>query len=127
MPSRRCRKAARILVLAPVVRGRKGTYQAVFEEIRKAGFVRARVDGTVFNLDEEISLDRYKIHTIEAVVDRLVISPSGSEEEQKANQTRLTDSVETALKFGEGYLTVSIVPSHQSLIVLSLATMRLRR
>ncbi len=64
----------RILVLAPVVRGRKGTYQAVFEEVRKAGFVRARVDGTVFNLDEEINLDRYKIHTIEAVVDRLVIS-----------------------------------------------------
>ena len=55
----------RILLLAPVVRGRKGTYQAVFEEIRKAGFVRARVDGTVHSLDEEIELDRYKIHTIE--------------------------------------------------------------
>ncbi len=93
----------RILLLAPVVRGRKGTYQAVFEEIRKAGFVRARVDGVVHSLDEEISLDRYKIHTIEAVVDRLVLSGSGSEEER----TRLTDSVETALKFGEGYLTVS--------------------
>jgi len=104
----------RILVLAPVVRGRKGTYQAVFEEIRKAGFVRARVDGTVFNLDEEISLDRYKIHTIESVVDRLVISAAGSQEEQKANQTRLTDSVETALKFGDGYLTVSNVQSQES-------------
>jgi len=99
----------RILVLAPVVRGRKGTYQAVFEEIRKAGFVRARVDGTVFNLDEEISLDRYKIHTIEAVVDRLVVSGSGSEQERMANITRLTDSVETALKFGDGYLTVQIL------------------
>ena len=54
-----------------MVRGRKGTYQAVFEEIRKAGFVRARVDGKVHSLDEEINLDRYKIHTIEAVVDRL--------------------------------------------------------
>src|SRR5512137_1375422 len=99
----------RILVLAPVVRGRKGTYQAVFEEIRKAGFVRARVDGTVFNLDEEISLDRYKIHTIESVVDRLVISNSGSEEDRKSDLSRLTDSVETALKFGDGYLTVQVL------------------
>jgi len=106
--------ATRILVLAPVVRGRKGTYQAVFEEIRKAGFARARVDGTVFNLEDEISLDRYKIHTIEAVVDRLVITPAGPAEEHKANQTRLTDSVETALKFGDGYLTVSIVNSQES-------------
>ncbi len=92
-----------------MVRGRKGTYQAVFEEIRKAGFVRARVDGTVFNLDEEISLDRYKIHTIEAVVDRLVVSVSGSEEERNASITRLTDSVETALKFGDGYLTIQML------------------
>src|SRR5512147_2083285 len=89
----------RILLLAPVVRGRKGTYQAVFEEIRKAGFARARVDGTVHNLEDEITLDRYKIHTIEAVVDRLVISREGTEEEQKSTLTRLTDSVETALKF----------------------------
>ncbi|MBN2388875.1 MAG: excinuclease ABC subunit UvrA [Anaerolineales bacterium] len=99
----------RILVLAPVVRGRKGTYQAVFEEIRKAGFARARVDGTVFNLDEEITLDRYKIHTIEAVVDRLVVADPESVEEQATARTRLTDSVETALKFGEGYLTVQIL------------------
>ena len=102
-------EGSRILVLSPVVRGRKGTYQAVFEEIRKSGFVRARVDGTVFNLDEEITLDRYKIHTIEAVVDRLVVSNSGSEDERMANLTRLTDSVETALKFGDGYLTIQIL------------------
>jgi excinuclease ABC subunit A len=96
----------RILLLAPVVRGRKGTYQAVFEEIRKAGFVRVRVDGSVHTLDEEINLDRYKIHTIEAVVDRLVVAEPGSTEDR----TRLTDSVETALKFGEGYLTVARLP-----------------
>src|SRR5512140_1382637 len=100
---------SRIMVLAPMVRGRKGTYQAVFEEIRKAGFVRARVDGTVHSLDEEISLDRYKQHDIDAVVDRLVISDHLPEEEKKAARTRLTDSVETALKFGEGFLTVSIL------------------
>ncbi|NTV37870.1 MAG: excinuclease ABC subunit UvrA, partial [Anaerolineales bacterium] len=96
----------RLLLLAPVVRGRKGTYQAVFEEIRKAGFTRVRVDGAVHTLDEEITLDRYKIHTIEAVVDRLVISGTKSAEER----TRLTDSVETALKFGEGYLTAAPLP-----------------
>jgi len=107
-------EGARILVLAPLVRGRKGTYQAVFEEIRKAGFVRARVDGQVYSLDQEISLDRYKQHTIEAVVDRLVISHSGSDEERKAARTRLTDSIETALKFGEGYVTISRVDSPSS-------------
>ena len=65
---------SRLLILSPIVRGRKGTYQAVFEEIRKAGFARVRVDGKVYSLDEEITLDRYKIHNIEAVVDRLVLS-----------------------------------------------------
>ncbi len=105
---------SRILVLAPVVRGRKGTYQAVFDEIRKAGFVRARVDGTVYSLDDEINLDRYKQHNIDAVVDRLVISHNGSNEDKKAARTRLTDSVETALKFGEGLLTVSILDNRNS-------------
>ncbi len=99
----------RILVLSPVVRGRKGTYQAVFEEIRKAGFARARVDGTIHNLDEEISLDRYKNHTIEAVVDRLVLTIEKSEEERKSDRSRLTDSIETALKFGDGYVTIQLL------------------
>jgi len=105
----------RILVLSPLVRGRKGTYQAVFEEIRKAGFTRARVDGTVHSLDDEIELDRYKQHTIEAVVDRLVISHEGTKEDQKAALTRLTDSVETALKFGEGYLAINLVDKQQDI------------
>ena len=102
-------EGSRTLILAPLVRGRKGTYQTVFEEIRKAGFTRVRVDGTVHSLDDEIELDRYKQHTIEAVVDRLVISHEGEKEERKAALTRLTDSIETALKFGEGYLTVNLV------------------
>src|SRR5687768_7503946 len=99
---------SRVLILSPLVRARKGTYQAVFEEIRKAGFARARVDGTVSSLDDEIELDRYKQHTIEAVVDRLIISNNGDKEERKSTRTRLTDSVETALKFGEGYVTIHI-------------------
>jgi excinuclease ABC subunit A len=99
-------EGSKLLLLAPVVRARKGTYQAVFEEVRKAGFVRVRVDGTVYNLDDEIELDRYKIHTIEAVVDRLVVTHAEEANDAKTFRTRLTDSVETALKVGEGYLTV---------------------
>jgi excinuclease ABC subunit A len=104
-------EGSKLLILAPVVRARKGTYQAVFEEVRKAGFVRVRVDGMVYNLDEEVELDRYKIHTIEAVVDRLVISHSEDNEEERTFRSRLTDSVETALKVGEGYLTVQDITS----------------
>jgi len=108
-------EGTRTLILAPLVRGRKGTYQTVFEEIRKAGFTRVRVDGTVHSLDDEIELDRYKQHTIEAVVDRLVISHEGEKEERRAALTRLTDSIETALKFGEGYLTVNLVDKNEDL------------
>ena len=101
-------EGTRVLILAPIVRARKGTYQAVFEEIRKAGFVRVRVDGQVINLDDdrEIQLEKYKIHTIEAVVDRLVFTAPETGEDERAFRSRLTDLVETALKVGEGYLTV---------------------
>lgn len=105
----------RVLILSPLVRARKGTYQAVFEEIRKAGFTRVRVDGSVSSLDDEIELDRYKQHTIEAVVDRLVISKHEDKEEKKAARTRLTESVETALKFGEGYITVNLVDKKEDI------------
>ena len=105
---------SRVLVLAPVVRGRKGTYQAVFEEIRKSGFVRARVDGAVHSLDDDINLDRYKLHNIDAVVDRLVISHDGTDEDKAAARSRLTDSVETALKFGEGFMTIAKVDGRES-------------
>ncbi|MFW5713103.1 MAG: excinuclease ABC subunit UvrA [Brevefilum sp.] len=99
-------KDSRLQILSPLVRERKGTYQAVFEEIRKAGFVRVRVDGVTHTLDEEFDLDRYKKHTIEAVVDRLILREPEDEEEAQAARSRMTDSVETALKFGDGYVTV---------------------
>ncbi len=105
---------SQIIILAPIIRGRKGTYQTVFDEIRKAGFLRVRVDGQLFSLDEEIQLDRYKIHYIEAVVDRIVISKYDSEDDQKSFISRLADSIETALKFGEGYIIIqnlSVDPS----------------
>lgn len=97
---------SRLLILAPVVRGRKGTHQAVLDEIQKSGFVRARVDGEIHELDQEFSLDRYKNHTIEAVVDRLILRSADETEPSNGFRTRLTDSIETALKFGDGYLII---------------------
>ncbi|MFQ5616534.1 MAG: excinuclease ABC subunit UvrA, partial [Anaerolineales bacterium] len=98
-------EGSRLVLLAPVVRGRKGTYQAVLDDLQKEGFLRARVDGEVRMLDEgEIELDRYKIHNIEAVVDRLIIRSYETPEDTDAARTRLTDSVETALKFGGGVM-----------------------
>ena len=103
---------ARILVMAPVVRGRKGEYRNVFEEARRNGFVRARVDGAVHDLGDEIELDKQKKHDIEIVVDRLVIrSP---EETAVDDRARVADSVETALKMGGGLVLVQVVdgPEH---------------
>jgi excinuclease ABC subunit A len=91
----------RVMVLAPVVRGRKGEYKKEFEKYAKAGFVRARVDGELKNIDEPIPLDRRKNHTIEVVVDRLLLKNSISE--------RLEKSVETALKLTGGLVTISVV------------------
>ena len=98
----------RILILAPVIRDRKGEHRRVIEDLRKAGYVRVRVDGEIHEVDEEIPLDRYKMHTIEAVVDRFVVRhhPDG---EGEADRSRLSDSVETALKLGDGVMIVSVV------------------
>ncbi len=99
---------SRIMVLAPLIRDRKGEYQAVFDDLRKAGYVRVRVDGRIYDLSEEFQLDKNKKHSIEVVVDRLVIGQSGS-------QSRIADSVETALKLGAGVVLVSIVDGEELL------------
>ena len=91
----------RFMILAPVVKDRKGEYLSVFDDLRKSGYVRVRVDGEIRDLSEEFNLDKYKRHTIEAVVDRLI---SGGEDQAG----RVADSVETALKLGEGMVLVSI-------------------
>ena len=95
----------RLMILAPLIKDRKGHHKAVFEDVRKAGFVRVRVDGEIHDVDEEIELDRYKMHTIEAVVDRLIISHT----DEGNNVARITDSVETALRLGEGVVIVQNV------------------
>jgi len=91
----------RILILAPLVRGRKGTHQSVFDEIRRSGFVRVRIDGDVYPVEDEFELDRYKNHCIEVVIDRLIVRDL-PDEDKSAFRSRLTDSVETALKWGDG-------------------------
>ena len=96
----------RLLVLAPIVRDRKGEYHKVFEDARKAGFVRVRVDGQVRDLDEQITLDRYKMHSIDVVVDRVIIE---EQPEDDSARSRLTDSVETALRLGGGIVVVQLL------------------
>jgi len=99
---------SRIMILAPLIRDRKGEYQTVFDDLRKAGYVRVRVDGEIHELSDEFQLDKYKKHSIEAVVDRLVVGQSGS-------QSRIADSVETALKLGAGVVLVSIAEGEELL------------
>ncbi len=100
---------SRIMLLAPLVKDRKGEYQQIFADLRKAGYARVRVDGEVRDLAEEIQLDKYKKHNIDAVVDRLVIGSSAE------GQSRIADSVETALKLGSGVLSVSIIDGEELL------------
>jgi len=97
---------SRIMILAPLVKDRKGEYQAVFDDLRRGGYVRVRVDGKIHELSEEIQLDKNKKHSIEAVVDRLVIGQSES-------QSRIADSLETALKLGGGVVLVSIIDGEE--------------
>ena len=98
----------KFMILSPIVRDRKGHHQNVFEEIRKAGYSRVRVNGAVRDVEEEIELDRYKMHTIEAVVDRLVVkTKSDGADEYKDFTSRLTDSVETALRLSGGTVVIA--------------------
>ncbi|NUQ36603.1 MAG: excinuclease ABC subunit UvrA [Caldilineales bacterium] len=99
---------SRLLILAPLVKDRKGEHKNVFEDVRKAGFVRVRVDGEVHDVNDEIELDRYKVHSIEAVVDRVIVR-RGENGQESLDLTRLTDSVETALALGGGVMTVADV------------------
>jgi excinuclease ABC subunit A len=96
------------MILAPLIKDRKGEHKAVFDDVRKMGYVRVRVNGEMRDVDEEIELDRYKMHTIEAVVDRLIVH-HGENGDDGTDVGRLTDSVETALKLGDGVLMLTDV------------------
>ncbi len=97
----------RVMILAPLVRGRKGEFRKELEKLHKDGFVRARIDGEMRQLDEEIKLDKRKNHTIEVVVDRLLI--------KEGVQERLTESVKTALKITNGAVLISVVDGEEKL------------
>ena len=98
----------RIMILSPLVKSRKGEHQAIFDDLRKAGFVRVRVDGYIHDLSDEFNLDKNKKHTIEAIIDRL---QTGDTE----NTSRIADSVETALKLGAGVVLISIIDKEELL------------
>ncbi len=91
----------RVQILGPVIRGKKGEHKKVLEDLKREGYVRARVDKEVVDLSEDVKLDRYKIHTIEVVVDRLSIKPDIAQ--------RLAESVEAALRLGDGVAIVNVV------------------
>jgi len=93
-------KGTRVMVLGPVVKGRKGEYRSLIDDVRKSGFVRVRVDGSLYEIGEKIPMDKNKKHDIQVVVDRIVVGPD--------QRTRLVDSIETAARLGGG--SVIIVP-----------------
>ena len=103
----------RVMILAPVVRGRKGEYKKDLEKLVRQGFVRARIDGELRSLDEEITLDRRKNHTIEVVIDRLLLKPG--------TEKRLEASVETAAKLADGLVIVAVVNGEERLYSRKLA------
>ena len=102
---------ARIEVLAPLIRGRKGEFRELFEETRKKGFVRVRVDGETYDLEKPPRLNRYENHTISAVVDRLVV--------RAEDRSRLADSIETALSIGSGVVEIAEHGAQETLHVFS--------
>ena len=101
-------EATRIQVLAPVIRGKKGEHQKVFEDARKSGYVRVRADGSIYDLTEEIKLDKNRKHSIEVVVDRLVIKPDIAQ--------RLTDSVEVASNLAGGIVIINVVGEDRDIL-----------
>ncbi len=93
-------EGTKIIILAPVVRGKKGQYKKLFEELKKKGFVRVNIDGQTYDLDEEIEIERYKIHEIDVVIDRLIID--------KKESSTIADSIETALSLADGIVKIQI-------------------
>ena len=104
-------KGTKIMVLGPIVKGRKGEYRSLIDDVRKSGFVRVRVDGSLYELTEQIPLDKNKKHVIQVVVDRIVVGPE--------QRTRLVESIETAARLGGG--SVIVAPDKGDEIQMSMA------
>jgi excinuclease ABC subunit A len=104
-------KGTKIMVLGPIVKGRKGEYRSLIDDVRKSGFVRVRVDGSLYDLTEQIPLDKNKKHDIQVVVDRIVVGPD--------QRTRLVESIETAARLGGG--SVIVAPEKGEEIQMSMA------
>jgi excinuclease ABC subunit A len=104
-------KGTKIMVLGPIVKGRKGEYRSLIDDVRKSGFVRVRVDGSLYELTEQIPLDKNKKHDIQVVVDRIVVGPE--------QRTRLVESIETAARLGGG--SVIVAPDKGEEIQMSMA------
>lgn len=98
----------KLMILAPVVKNRKGTYEELFARFLAQGYIRARVDGQIFSLEEDIKLDKFKKHNIEVVIDRLILKRDAKEDTEFLK--RLTDSIELALNLGEQEIVISINP-----------------
>ena len=94
-------KGRRVMVLGPVVKGRKGEYRSLIDDVRKSGFVRVRVDGILYEIGEQIPMDKNKKHDVQVVVDRIVVGPE--------QRTRLVDSIETAARLGGGSVIIAPV------------------
>ena len=106
----------RLLILGPLIRDRKGEHRKVLTDLARAGFVRARIDGEVRDLTEDIVLDRYKMHTIEAVVDRIIVRDvQGDVATADELRRRLADSIETALELGDGSLIAAVIDGEDML------------
>ncbi len=110
-------EGSRILIMAPIIKDRKGHHKTTLDDLQKQGYVRVRVNGDLYEVNEVPDLDRYRMHTIEAVVDRIVVRPVAEpdSDEPGLDLQRLTDSVETALRLGNGVLYVADVtdPDHE--------------
>ena len=109
----------RIMVMAPVVRGRKGEYKKDLEKLARQGFVRARIDGVLRSLDEDIALDKRKNHTIEVVVDRLLVKPG--------IEKRLEASIETATKLADGLVLIVGGERRRAALLAEAGLHRMRR
>ncbi|QSZ28113.1 excinuclease ABC subunit UvrA [Aceticella autotrophica] len=102
------KEGTKIQILAPIIRGRKGEYSKLLEHVKKSGYVRIRADGVVYDINEEIILEKNKKHSIEVVIDRLIVKPNVA--------SRLTDSLETALKLADGIVIIDIIDGEEFIL-----------